>query len=140
MVKTGTSDAPVATLDKNVSISLAGSIAEGASIDLTVTGCGKKFVTDAVVGQVSINGDKIPVIASIQFSVVEKDGQYIIDSTIGIRIPIISGTQKSAVSSKQIAPNINFENVMIQGTVKCSPGDPVEIFRSGDHSLKLKVN
>ena len=57
---------------------------------------------------------------------------------IGVRSPVKTGDVRAATGGPA-RTSIGFEDIMITGMVKCTPGKAVEIFKAGDHSLKLTV-
>lgn len=130
---------PVAAqLEENITIALAGALSDGSPIDIALTGCGKRFQAEMVTGKVVIGESAIPVIGNVTITVSENDGAYTLDYQIGVRSPVKTGEVRAA-PGPPARTSIGFQDIMITGAVKCAPGKAVEIFKAGDHSLKLNV-
>jgi len=126
-----------AQLEQNISIALAGKFTEGAPTDVTLSGCGKQFRSEVIMGDQEIAGQKIPIIGSLEYLVTEKAGFYFVEFSVGVRTPVPTSTvQRSAGPT---AMSIGFEEVMLTGIAKCVVGKEVIIFQSGDQKLGLKV-
>ena len=112
---------------QNVSVTLAGVIGADLPLDLTITGCAAKMNSDPV-----LRGGECPTIASVNYHVREAAGKSTVTYAIGIRMPIVTssnGTNKS----------ISFQEALLENTVHCKPGKPIEIYRSGKNSLSLTI-
>ncbi len=126
-----------AQLEENISIALAGKFTEGAPTDVTLTGCGRQFRSEVIMGDQEFAGQKIPIIGSLEYLVTEKAGIYFVEFSVGVRTPVPTSTlQKSAGTT---AMSIGFEEVMLTGIAKCPVGKEVIIFQSGDQKLALSV-
>ena len=125
-------------LEKNISISLSGKMANGLPLDLTMTGCGRLFQSEAILGSTEVAGSKIPNIGSIEFLVRPLGTGYMISYSIGVRmaIPTSSTVPKGGAAT---TTSVGFEEVQVSGTVRCKPDEALEIFKSGDQAMTLKV-
>jgi len=136
-------------LKKNITISLTGKDKDGSPIDVAMTGSGPTFRGDIVLGEVdSGDGNKIPVTGAIQYVVRPNGGGYSVDFSIGFAQPVVTSTttRQPAAGGAGARPapvrtsSIGFKESILDGTVKCTPGEGVEIFRSGkESSLVLTV-
>lgn len=130
--------APV-LLDKNIVFALSGSLAKEQPISFSISGYGSRYVAETVVGFAVINGTKIPVLGTVEFSVAVKEGAYEVTYNITIRRPVVTSTQGSLLGGKRISSNIEFRDQLIEGTATCAVGRESEILKSGDHSVGLTV-
>jgi len=124
-------------LEKNISITVDGALNSGTPINLTLTGCGRMFQSEAVVGTMEVAGQNIPVIASIRFVVRPLGVGYMINYSVGSRLPI--ATSVAAPAGKAQTVNVSFQDVLITGDVRIKSGETIEVFKAGDQSIKLGV-
>ena len=73
-------------LEKNISISVSGKIVDGTPINSTITGCGRVFRAETILGEKTISGSNIPIIGTLEFNI-SPDGEegYIIAYKIGVK-------------------------------------------------------
>ena len=128
-------------LDRNITIAVYGQFAGGSPIDFSLTGCGREFVTNFVMGSSEIAGNAVPNIGSVQFLVTQRGEDYLIEYSIGARLAIATSTTKKGSGDKvgTSTTQIGFEDVMLTGTVRCQLGKDVQIFKAGAQELTLKL-
>lgn len=123
-------------LEKNISITVKGALNGGAPIHLTLTGCGRQFRTEAVVGTMEVAGQDIPVIATIAFTVRPLGAGYMLNYAIGSRLPVASSVAAPA-GAPAPAVNVSFRDVLISGDVRIKPGQTLKVFEAGEQSIEL---
>ena len=128
----------VTELEKNITISLKGRLANDLPVDLALTGCGETFRSQVALAYLEIpEGSKVPVTGSIDYAVEKRHGLYILQYAIGMREPIATST--TTVPGKAKNTSISFGERLITGSVKCELGKGVDVFRSGGSVLTLTV-
>jgi hypothetical protein len=113
-------------LANNITIRLQGTTTTGDGIDLELTGTGPSFSADQVVGEEQS-------ILSCEYVVAEAPGGYRITYRIGMRVRVVTNTQKDSV-------NYEYRDVTINGSAVCAPGKPVAIVRNGGKPLEIVVS
>ena len=126
-------------LEKNISISVSGKIVDGTPINSTITGCGRVFRAETILGEKTISGSNIPIIGTLEFNI-SPDGEegYIIAYKIGVQIPLPT----SSVASKNggsTATNIQFRDIVLTNVARCALNKKLVIYGSGDQALSLSV-
>lgn len=126
-------------LEKNISITVSGKFAGDAPMDVTLTGCGRQFTTEAIVGSTEIAGNKIPTIASLHFTIRPTGFGYVVTYAIGTRIAIPTSTVSSLNKPTTTNVSIGFEDVLVTGDVRLKPGATIDIFKAGDDAVTLSL-
>jgi len=137
----GAAPAMPTELEKNISITVSGKFAGDAPMDVTLTGCGRQFTTEAIVGSTEIAGNKIPSIASLHFTIRPTGFGYVVTYAIGTRIAIPTSTVSSIKGGNPATTNVSigFEDVLVTGDVRLKPGAKIDIFKAGDDAVTLSL-
>lgn len=121
---------------ENMTLHLKGGIAEGQDVDVSLAGAGPNWTADTLVGSVKVEESPIPIIATVNFVLIDSE-KMIFSYSIGMRQPVVSSIHSSSQQAR--SASINFQELMISGNVYLEEGKPVKIYSSGEHQLTLEL-
>ena len=112
--------------DQDIEIRFSGTTSGGVAIGTTVSGWGPGSVEEDLGSR--IIGDKdISIKSAIDYKVTRSANGYELQYAFGFRQPVPSGM------------NFDFDDYLVEGAVLCSPGETVEIYRSGGQTLSINL-